>query len=96
MKEERAEDLVQRMQDDEREQLEELIADRDEDDGVFGLELMSPREYAHANDMVPQQVYYYIRRGVIKSVACLCGRTVIERSQADAALAERRQQREKG
>jgi hypothetical protein len=82
-----ADDLVKKMQDDEREHIEDLT------DSPLELELMSPRDYAKANDMVPQQVYYYIRTGVIKSVACLCGRTVIEKKQADDALAKKRQSR---
>ena len=98
MEEERAEDLVQRMQEDERESIYDLVDESHSQGGMgfYGLELMTPKEYALANDMVPQQVYYYIRRGVVKAVECLCGRTVIERNQADAALAERRKKRQGG
>lgn len=53
------------------------------EDQVQEVGKLTPREYARLRFMVPQNVYYHIRNGHIKSEICICGRKVIDVKQAD-------------
>ena len=90
MEPEHIDDVVKRMEKDDTLTVYDLLDEQGPDDmGVWGLELMTPRDYATMRGLLPQQVYYYIRKGVIHKIACLCGKTVIDGNQADKALSER-------
>jgi hypothetical protein len=55
-----------------------------------GVTKMSVREYAAYKKIKdPQLLYYYIRRGYIKTEVCICGRKVIDVASADSFLAEK-------
>jgi hypothetical protein len=56
-------------------------------------DIISPRDYAIKRKLQPQQVYYYIRIGVIESHDCVCGRNVIDAVQADEALKAHREKK---
>lgn len=47
---------------------------------------LTPREYARLRSMHPQQVYAYIRKGIIETEHCRCGRRVVNVEEADKAL----------
>jgi hypothetical protein len=50
---------------------------------------LTPREYAKLKGKQPQQVYTWIRKGVIKSEKCKCGKTIVNTMEADEALLRR-------
>ena len=50
---------------------------------------LTPREYAKLRNVRPQQVYGWIRKGVIQSERCKCGRTIIHVLSANKALAKK-------
>jgi hypothetical protein len=68
--------------------VEELQEQADE------VDYLTPIEYAKLIDVKPQQVYGWIRRGVIASEQCKCGRTIVCVSLANKVLAARRRARE--
>jgi hypothetical protein len=53
------------------------------------VDYLTPREFAKLIHVLPQQVYGWIRRGVLEAERCTCGRTVICVSRAQATLAAR-------
>jgi hypothetical protein len=56
---------------------------------------MSVREYALANGLQPQNVYYYIRNGKIHQRPCgECGRKVIDIAEADAIFKKKEPEEE--
>jgi hypothetical protein len=56
---------------------------------------MSVREYALANGLQPQNVYYYIRSGKIHQRPCgECGRKVIDIAEADAIFKKKEPEEE--
>jgi hypothetical protein len=72
-------DLRKQIEEDEAQDKLELAAD-----GLIG---MSVREYARARGLVPQNVYYYIRKGDITQMPCpCCGRKIINVKEADAVF----------
>lgn len=78
---ENTDDVIARMQaDDLRDKLEAAH------DGVIK---MSVREYAKANGLQPQLVYYYVRMGYIDQHPCICGRMVIDVKSADEYLTQK-------
>ena len=52
---------------------------------------LTPREFAKLKGKHAQQVYGWIRKGVIKSKKCECGRTIINVKEAEEALLKREQ-----
>jgi hypothetical protein len=69
--------------------LERLIEEDDREFRVEEFGVLPPREYAAANDMSPQLVYYYIRNGLPKKY-CECGRLVVKVKEADEWLRTRK------
>jgi hypothetical protein len=63
--------------------IEELQEQADE------VDFLTPREFAKLVHVLPQQVYAWIRRGVLVAERCQCGRTVICVSRAQASLQAR-------
>ena len=57
------------------------------------IDYLTPREFAKLQGVKPQQVYQYIRKGVLVAERCKCGRTVICVSKAKATLEARKVQR---
>ena len=47
---------------------------------------LTPREFAKLINVAAQQVYTWIRKGVLESEKCKCGRTVIDVAAARASL----------
>jgi hypothetical protein len=62
--------------------MDELIAQMERDEAE-DAKLITPVDYAKIRPFSPQQIYYHIRRGHIKSLRCACGRNVIEKAAAD-------------
>lgn len=50
---------------------------------------LTPREFAKLIGIAPQQVYAWIRKGVIQDERCKCGRRVVEVTKAKALVEER-------
>jgi hypothetical protein len=63
--------------------IEELQEQADE------VGFLTPREFAKLVNIAPQQVYAWIRKGVIESERCKCGRRVVEVERALAVVEER-------
>lgn len=38
---------------------------------------LTPREFAKLMDVAPQQIYYWIRNGVLETEQCRCGRRIL-------------------
>jgi hypothetical protein len=57
-------------------------------------ECLTPIELAKVLETSPQMVYYWIRRGVIDTEECSCGRTVVRVERARAALAAHKRETE--
>lgn len=53
------------------------------------VDYLTPREFAKLINVLPQQVYGWIRRGVLVDEQCRCGRTVIQVSRAVRTLQTR-------
>ena len=72
--------------------MDEEIARMEAEDALdavkAGLSKMTVVEWARANSIQPQLVYYHVRTGKIKQEVCVCGRKVIDIASADAVLAE--------
>lgn len=67
--------------------LEELQEQADE------VDYLTPREFAKLIDVAPQQVYSWIRKGVINDERCQCGRRVVCVSVAKTTLQARKASR---
>jgi hypothetical protein len=63
--------------------VEELQEQADE------IDFLTPREFAKLRGVRPQQVYKWIRDGVIEAERCKCSRTVVCVSKAQAVLNRR-------
>lgn len=63
--------------------VEELQEQADE------IDFLTPREFAKLQGVRPQQVYTWIRKGVIEAERCKCGRTVVCVSKSQATLQRR-------
>jgi hypothetical protein len=50
---------------------------------------LTPREFAKLVSIAPQQVYSWIRKGVIESERCKCGRRVVHVARAKGVVEER-------
>jgi excisionase family DNA binding protein len=59
------------------------------------VDYLTPREFAKLTGIKPQQVYMWIRKGVLQSERCRCGRTIIRVSLAQAAIQARKASRGK-
>lgn len=57
------------------------------------VDYLTPRELGKLLDIAPQQVYGWIRKGVLVAERCQCGRTVVRVSRAKATLQARARQR---
>ena len=53
------------------------------------VDYLTPREFAKLIDVLPQQVYAWIRKGVLAAGQCKCGRTVVQVSRALKTLEAR-------
>ncbi len=67
--------------------IEELQEQADE------VDYLTPREFAKLINVAPQQVYGWIRKGVIVDERCQCGRRVVQVSRAQATLQARKSAR---
>src|SRR5215467_11712014 len=67
--------------------IEELQEQADE------VDFLTPREFAKLIDVAPQQVYAWIRKGIIQDERCKCGRRVVQVSRAQKTLQARKSQR---
>jgi|SRR5579875_125305 len=67
--------------------VEELQEQADE------VDYLTPREFAKLQGVHAQQVYNWIRKGVIEAERCKCGRTVVCVSKAKAALDKKKRAR---
>lgn len=78
---------------DDDEVLEQIARDEllDRLDQHPGKDYVTPREFARLQHVTPQAIYYHIRNKHLKTVECLCGRTVLNYSESVIALEERRQ-----
>jgi hypothetical protein len=63
--------------------IEELQEQADE------VDYLTPREYSKLISVAPQQVYQWLRKGVLKDERCQCGRRVICVSLANKTLQTR-------
>jgi hypothetical protein len=63
--------------------IEELQEQADE------VDYLTPREFGKLIAVKPQQVYQWIRKGVLSAERCQCGRTVLCVSRAKATLEAR-------
>ena len=63
--------------------IEELKEQADE------VDYLTPREFAKLVEVLPQQVYAWIRKGVLNAEQCKCGRTVVQVSRALKTLEAR-------
>lgn len=50
------------------------------------VDYLTPREFAKLEGCRPQQVYAWIRKGVLEAERCKCGRTVLCVSKSKATL----------
>lgn len=73
-----------------RRTLEDLFREMEEDerhDRIEATGKASPIEYARMRNIIPQKVYYFIRRGKLELSPCgECGRKVVDVSEADKVL----------
>lgn len=76
--------LQERMQALKATSVEELKEQADE------VDFLTPREFAKLRGVQPQQVYGWIRKGVIEAENCKCGRTIVCVSKSTAILNKRK------
>lgn len=67
--------------------IEELQEQADE------VDYLTPREFAKLTGIKPQQVYMWLRKGVLHGERCKCGRQIIRVSLAQAAIQARKASR---
>lgn len=54
---------------------------------------LTPIEFARLNGVAPQQIYAWIRAGVLETERCICGRKVLDVVTAQEVLEMRRRKR---
>jgi excisionase family DNA binding protein len=64
--------------------VEELQEQADE------VDYLTPREFAKLIGVKPQQVYMWIRKGVLEPERCQCGRTLVRVSKSKAIIQARK------
>jgi hypothetical protein len=64
--------------------VEELQEQADE------VDYLTPREFAKLIGVKPQQVYAWLRKGILDAERCKCGRTILCVSKSQATLAARK------
>lgn len=56
---------------------------------AFDVDYLTPREFAKLLSVHPQQIYTWIRKGILEAERCKCGRTVLCVSKSRATLDRR-------
>lgn len=64
--------------------IEELQEQADE------VDYLTPREFAKLIGVKPQQIYMWLRKGVLEPERCQCGRTLVRVSRSQAILQARK------
>lgn len=66
------------------------LFDKFEEDELEDAIKLTPRMFALRMKMAPQLVYYYIRRGIIETETCVCGRVVVDTQNCSKTLSARK------